>query len=170
MALFLKDFYAGNVVAANDMGAINYIADIRCLDLYGLASMEVADLKRAGGATTPRRYIAWLKKTAPGLLLYTRTGTRGCRPGGSGQGNGKSATALSAPVPSPFTPSTRRRVRSCKAVCRPFPAAGRLLVKAYYRCSPPAAAVIARRPWLRTGVRLALLPLTGLARTALRCR
>ena len=45
MGLFLKEFYAGEVVAANDVGAINYLADIECLDLFGLATMEVAEAK-----------------------------------------------------------------------------------------------------------------------------
>jgi hypothetical protein len=39
---FLKEFYPGRPVVINDVGAINYEADIRCLDLYGLASLEVA--------------------------------------------------------------------------------------------------------------------------------
>ena len=41
MGLFLKDFYEGEAVAANDIGAINLLADIRCLDLVGLGTMEV---------------------------------------------------------------------------------------------------------------------------------
>ncbi|MEE8640188.1 MAG: hypothetical protein V3T41_07240 [bacterium] len=45
MGLFLKEFYTGEVVAANDVGAINYLADIECLDLFGLATMEVAEAK-----------------------------------------------------------------------------------------------------------------------------
>jgi len=46
MARFLKQFYPDTAVAANDVGAINYLADIRCLDIWGLASMEVARAKR----------------------------------------------------------------------------------------------------------------------------
>ncbi|MEE9457192.1 MAG: hypothetical protein V3W11_08580 [bacterium] len=45
MGLFLKEFYTGEVVAANDIGAINYLADIKCLDLVGLATMEVVEAK-----------------------------------------------------------------------------------------------------------------------------
>jgi hypothetical protein len=52
MGLFVKTFYEGRAVAANDIGAINYLADVRCLDLWGLASMEVAGARRA------RRYRA----------------------------------------------------------------------------------------------------------------
>ena len=45
MGLFLKEFYTGEVVAANDIGAINYLADIKCLDLVGLGSIEVLEAK-----------------------------------------------------------------------------------------------------------------------------
>ena len=36
MALFLRQFYQGQVVAANDIGAIDYLADFRLVDLAGL--------------------------------------------------------------------------------------------------------------------------------------
>ena len=49
MGLFLRRFYPGAAVVANDIGAISYLADIRLLDLYGLASMEVAQARRTGG-------------------------------------------------------------------------------------------------------------------------
>lgn len=40
MGLFLRAYYQGATVAANDIGAINYLADIECLDLMGLGSRE----------------------------------------------------------------------------------------------------------------------------------
>ncbi|MDX9702214.1 MAG: hypothetical protein RBU23_04115 [Candidatus Auribacterota bacterium] len=45
MARFIKQFYNRQTVAFNDIGAVNYYADIRCLDLWGLASMETARLR-----------------------------------------------------------------------------------------------------------------------------
>ena len=48
MALFMKKYEEGAVVAANDVGAINYFADIDCLDLYGLGDRDVFWLKRKG--------------------------------------------------------------------------------------------------------------------------
>lgn len=48
MGLFLQRYYTGATVAANDIGAINYLADIKTLDLVGLASIEVARARRAG--------------------------------------------------------------------------------------------------------------------------
>lgn len=45
MATFLDEFYHGKAVAVNDIGAINYFADTKCTDLWGLASMRVARFK-----------------------------------------------------------------------------------------------------------------------------
>ncbi len=41
MGLFLQQYYQGATVAANDIGAINFLADIKNLDLAGLGSIEV---------------------------------------------------------------------------------------------------------------------------------
>jgi hypothetical protein len=49
MGLFLKTYYNGKSVGANDIGAINYLADIQVLDLYGLGTVEVARAKQSGG-------------------------------------------------------------------------------------------------------------------------
>jgi hypothetical protein len=48
MGLFLREFYSGKTVAANDIGAINYLADIKTLDLFGLGTMDVAIARRNG--------------------------------------------------------------------------------------------------------------------------
>jgi hypothetical protein len=48
MALFIKRFYPDTTVAINDIGAISYLTDGHILDLYGLASMSVAEAKRSG--------------------------------------------------------------------------------------------------------------------------
>lgn len=40
MGLFLREYYNGETVVANDIGAINYLADIVCLDLVGLGSVQ----------------------------------------------------------------------------------------------------------------------------------
>jgi len=42
MGLFLQKYYKGESIAVNDIGAINYVADIECLDLRGLGSKDVA--------------------------------------------------------------------------------------------------------------------------------
>jgi hypothetical protein len=76
MARFLHDYYTGATVAANDVGAINFLADIDCVDLYGLADVEVARAKlahlydsqeidrvaRSRGATIAIIYKRWFEK------------------------------------------------------------------------------------------------------------
>lgn len=52
MGRFLNVYYTGASVAANDIGAINYFADIRCLDLIGLGSLDVAQESRDGRFVT----------------------------------------------------------------------------------------------------------------------
>ncbi len=51
-ARFFDRYYSGQAVAANDIGAINYFADIRCVDLFGLANHEVARLRKNDAFTT----------------------------------------------------------------------------------------------------------------------
>ena len=46
MGLFVQRYYQNSTVALNDIGAVNYLADIHCLDLWGLANAEVAAAKR----------------------------------------------------------------------------------------------------------------------------
>jgi hypothetical protein len=46
-ATFLNTYYQGAAIAANDIGAINFKSDLRCLDLVGLASSDVFSAKRA---------------------------------------------------------------------------------------------------------------------------
>lgn len=55
MAEFLKTYYSRQVVAANDIGAINYYADIDCLDLVGLASIDVAKKLVSNQMATPEQ-------------------------------------------------------------------------------------------------------------------
>lgn len=52
MALFIKEYYQGEPVGLNDIGIINYMSDIKCLDLWGLGNLEVAQKKKEGNYTT----------------------------------------------------------------------------------------------------------------------
>ena len=56
MATFLRDYYQGKTVAASDVGAINVLADIECLDVFGLASMEVVKAKLQHAYSTQKIY------------------------------------------------------------------------------------------------------------------
>ena len=54
IAAFLDQHYAGRRIAVNDVGAIGYFADVKLLDVYGLASSEIAALKRRGDYTSQK--------------------------------------------------------------------------------------------------------------------
>lgn len=58
MAMFVKNYYREKPIAANDIGAINYYADIKNLDLWGIGSIDVAKAKIEKRYTTG--YIAQL--------------------------------------------------------------------------------------------------------------
>lgn len=76
MGLFLKRFYQGKSIAANDVGAINYLADIECLDLWGLATFQVAKLKREGEYNTQWIYDLAKQKDARVAMVYDYWYTR----------------------------------------------------------------------------------------------
>jgi len=65
IAKFLQRFYQGSSIAANDIGAINYFADIQCLDLFGIGSLEIAKAKLKRAYDTEKMYkLAHQKKVA----------------------------------------------------------------------------------------------------------
>ena len=45
---FFRQFYADRPIAVNDLGAVAWLSSSRILDIVGLASQPVADLKRRG--------------------------------------------------------------------------------------------------------------------------
>ncbi|MBV9083978.1 MAG: hypothetical protein JOZ62_14970, partial [Acidobacteriaceae bacterium] len=52
MARFLATYYPNAPIAANDIGAITFYGNHDCLDLVGLATVEVADLRAKNAFTT----------------------------------------------------------------------------------------------------------------------
>ena len=70
MARFLRDYYQGTTVAANDIGAINVLADIKCLDVFGLASMEVAKAKLENTYNARRIYEMGKDSNAQIAIVY----------------------------------------------------------------------------------------------------
>ncbi|MGC2618025.1 MAG: hypothetical protein WA414_03235 [Acidobacteriaceae bacterium] len=52
MGLFVHDYYPNAYVAANDIGAVNYLSNIHCYDLVGLANQEIFFARRSGRYTT----------------------------------------------------------------------------------------------------------------------
>jgi len=45
MGRFLKKYYSNQIVAVNDIGAVSFLADIHCFDVWGLVTKEIGDLK-----------------------------------------------------------------------------------------------------------------------------
>jgi hypothetical protein len=52
MAHFVASYLKSSVIAANDIGAIEYFSDVRCVDLAGLADREIFQARRNGHYTT----------------------------------------------------------------------------------------------------------------------
>jgi hypothetical protein len=65
MGRFFRDYYPGEAIAVNDIGAVSWIAPVEVVDLIGLASNEIAQARRAGrvdaayiGDIAARRQVA----------------------------------------------------------------------------------------------------------------
>ena len=88
MGTFLARYYPGAGVAANDVGAISYLGEIRMLDLFGLADLEVGRLKlerrwnteairevaRQRGVKVAVVYDSWFEKMGGVPREWTRAG------------------------------------------------------------------------------------------------
>jgi hypothetical protein len=46
MGMFLKQYYENKVGGLNDIGATNYFADIKCVDLVGISDKEISAVRR----------------------------------------------------------------------------------------------------------------------------
>jgi hypothetical protein len=72
MGLFLHGLPAGSTVMANDIGAVAYLADVRLIDLYGLATQETARARREG--RVDRELLARLAApAAPAAVVIYRS-------------------------------------------------------------------------------------------------
>jgi hypothetical protein len=54
MARFVKEFYNDNIVAMNDIGAVAFYTDAVCIDLWGVANLEVAAAIKDGKYNTEK--------------------------------------------------------------------------------------------------------------------
>ncbi len=66
----MKKYYHGERVGANDIGAINYLAEIDCLDLWGLANKEVAQMKLQGNYDNRKIYELGKARRVKIAILY----------------------------------------------------------------------------------------------------
>jgi len=81
MGLFMQKYYQGSTVALNDIGAVDFLADVRCFDLAGLANLKVArrrlrkdfhtadifELTRESGTRVAIVYDSWFGGEIGGL-------------------------------------------------------------------------------------------------------
>lgn len=70
MGLFLRQYYQGSVIAANDIGAINYLADIYMLDLVGLANKEVLKMRMKKAFDSNFLHSIILSKKTEIIIIY----------------------------------------------------------------------------------------------------
>ncbi|MDI6723643.1 MAG: hypothetical protein QMD61_03235 [Methanobacterium sp.] len=48
IGLFIHEFYSNESIVLNDIGAVNYLADIKCIDIYGLGNKNVIKALKNG--------------------------------------------------------------------------------------------------------------------------
>ncbi len=68
MALFLKKYYSNQTVAVNDIGAVCFLADIDCFDVWGLVTKEIGDLK-LGKNFTPENIARVTRQSGAGIAV-----------------------------------------------------------------------------------------------------
>jgi hypothetical protein len=93
MGLFADLFYQGQTIALNDIGAVGYLGDARLFDIFGLANVDIARLKRDGryqpaeiasladrqGAAIAMVYPSWLNESGGVPAGWTKVGEWGVR-------------------------------------------------------------------------------------------
>ena len=70
MAQFLKTFYERESVVINDVGAITYFTDVRCLDTGGLINTEIVRLMHSGTWTPERLREMVVARKARIAIVY----------------------------------------------------------------------------------------------------
>lgn len=65
---FINKYYSGATLVLNDIGAANYYNNIKTVDLWGLASIETARMKKNGSYTT-QSFAKLFEKTNPDIAI-----------------------------------------------------------------------------------------------------
>jgi hypothetical protein len=90
MGTFLRQYYPTSSIAVNDIGAVSFLTDVHLVDLVGLASLDILQLKRSGTYDTEHvgsicaehkvrmalAYDSWLQRISErtGPLSWTKVG------------------------------------------------------------------------------------------------
>jgi hypothetical protein len=70
MGLFADRFYQDRTIAINDIGAVGYLSGVRMLDIFGLANLDVARLKRDGAYRAPAIASLAVREDAAIAMVY----------------------------------------------------------------------------------------------------
>jgi len=70
MGRFFREFYQGESIAVNDIGVVNFLADTRSTDLWGLADLEVATLRREGRYSIQEIYEMTKRRGVKVAIVY----------------------------------------------------------------------------------------------------
>ena len=70
MARFIKIYYDKQSVALNDIGAVNFYADVYCVDLWGLANMFIASERLEDKFSIKSMDLATRSKNAKLAIIY----------------------------------------------------------------------------------------------------
>ncbi|MEJ2757333.1 MAG: hypothetical protein P8046_02520, partial [Anaerolineales bacterium] len=81
MGLFIRQYYGGKTILANDVGAINYLGDAYVIDIFGLGSKEFADLWIRNQISS-QGIIKYGNQVNPDLIVISESILNGINPKG----------------------------------------------------------------------------------------
>jgi hypothetical protein len=81
MGLFVREYYAGQTVAVNDLGAVAFLSRSHVVDLVGLGDNDVARARRAGRRTTAFLDQHTRRLGVKAAIIYTEWFAAGVPPG-----------------------------------------------------------------------------------------
>ncbi len=70
MSKFIGRFYEGKTIALNDIGAVNFYSDVKCVDLWGLANKEIGDYRRQKAYNTNIIYSVNKEKNTEIAIVF----------------------------------------------------------------------------------------------------
>ncbi len=66
---FVQEYYANDVVMANDIGALCFLTDARILDIYGLGSLEPAQFREGPGGYAKEDLKQWSREEGARIAI-----------------------------------------------------------------------------------------------------